>query len=204
MVVFIINGKAGAGKDTFVDLVCKAYEDRVATPGYVGNISTVDRVKQAAIILGWNGKKDPLSRKFLADLKELSTNYNDFPTMSCCNFAEQSEKNHKLDILFIHCREPENITNIKNRLVSINRMTCFTLCVERDVEAVNTNRADMSTEDYEYDYYIDNTRSLEDLEMIAKKFVDYIITYQYRKLLDKERFYIKDNEVVIEELETTE
>ena len=71
--VIIINGTGGSGKDTFVKFCSKFAK--------VTNISSVDKVKEAAnILVGWNGEKDEKSRKLLVDLKKLSIDYNDAPT----------------------------------------------------------------------------------------------------------------------------
>ena len=49
--IVIINGSGGVGKDTFVELCGKFVE--------VKNISSVDKVKEAArILVNWNGEKD--------------------------------------------------------------------------------------------------------------------------------------------------
>ena len=70
--VIIINGTGGSGKDTFVQY-CSKYAKVI-------NISSVDKVKEAATILvGWKGEKDEKSRKLLVDLKKLSIDYNDAP-----------------------------------------------------------------------------------------------------------------------------
>ncbi len=71
--VIIINGMGGSGKDTFVEFCAKH--------GAVTNISSVDKVKEAAkILVGWDGAKDEKSRKLLVDLKKLSIDYNNYPT----------------------------------------------------------------------------------------------------------------------------
>ncbi len=106
--VIIINGTGGSGKDTFVEL-CSKYAKVV-------NISSVDKVKEAAkILVGWNGEKDEKSRKLLVDLKQLSIDYNDFPTKYV---QEQYEAFIKSDsnYLFIHIREISEICKIKNLL----------------------------------------------------------------------------------------
>ena len=69
-VKIIINGCGGVGKDTFVDY-CRIFAN-------ITNISSVDKIKEAAKILGWNGGKAEEDRKFLSDLKLLSTGYNNF------------------------------------------------------------------------------------------------------------------------------
>ena len=72
--IVIINGSGGVGKDTFVDF-CKEFTN-------VRNISSVDKVKEAAkILVNWNGEKDEKSRKLLSDLKRISVEYNDYPNV---------------------------------------------------------------------------------------------------------------------------
>ena len=59
--VIIINGTGGSGKDTFVRF-CSEFAK-------VTNISSVDKVKEAAkILVGWNGEKHEKARKLLDDL----------------------------------------------------------------------------------------------------------------------------------------
>ena len=65
-----------SGKDLFCDL-CLNY---MASRGIMGGkISTIDAIKKLAIQIGWSGLKEPKDRKFLSDLKDLCTEYNDFP-----------------------------------------------------------------------------------------------------------------------------
>ena len=70
--VIVINGSGGAGKDTLCDMAAKHFE--------TVNVSSIDPIKRIARENGWNGEKDLKSRKFLADLKQLFTEYNDLPT----------------------------------------------------------------------------------------------------------------------------
>ena len=80
--VIIINGTGGSGKDTFVNF-CSEFSNII-------NISSVDKVKEAAkILVGWNGEKDEVSRKLLVDLKQLSVDYNDEPTKYIVNKSEE-------------------------------------------------------------------------------------------------------------------
>ena len=61
MKIIIINGYAGVGKSTFVEMCKKDY--------LVTELSTIDPIKDIASKIGWNGQKEPKDRKFLADLK---------------------------------------------------------------------------------------------------------------------------------------
>ena len=54
--IVIINGYGGSGKDTFVEFVSKYNK--------VYNFSSVDKVKEIAKLIGWNGKKEEKDRKF--------------------------------------------------------------------------------------------------------------------------------------------
>ena len=98
--VIIINGTGGCGKDTFVSLVSKYAK--------VYNFSSIDAVKELATIIGWDGTKSEKDRKFLSDLKRLTTEYNDFSFNSIKN-AYEKFINSDNEIMFIHIREPEEI-----------------------------------------------------------------------------------------------
>ena len=68
----IINGFGGVGKDTFIEMV--HYKARFMHNTLVSTYSSVDKVKQAAITLGWDGKsKTEKDRRFLHELKKLVT-----------------------------------------------------------------------------------------------------------------------------------
>lgn len=167
--VFILNGKAGSGKDTFVELQKEyAFQQYMIR---VSNISTVDRVKEAAKLLGWNGVKDDLSRKFLSDLKDLSVTFCDGPAQYCYRRAEYLENN---EWLYIHCREPKEIEKMQNYLSS--RMRCYTVLIDRDDNFnVTSNHADVEVNNYKYDFIIDNNSTLDVFAETARSFVDKIV-----------------------------
>ena len=66
MEIIVINGYPESGKDTFVNL-CK----NIVGESFVKNISTVDFVKEVAMLCGWDGTKTPKNRKFLSDLNHI-------------------------------------------------------------------------------------------------------------------------------------
>lgn len=72
--IIVINGRGGVGKDTFVKY---CMESPLIT--FIENMSTIEPIKGVAHLLGWNQEKTPEARKFLSDLKDLSSNFNDFP-----------------------------------------------------------------------------------------------------------------------------
>ena len=65
--IYITNGMARCGKDTFA----KFLNDIVPTLKY----SSIDKVKDIAKLCGWDGGKTEKDRKFLSDLKLLTTEY---------------------------------------------------------------------------------------------------------------------------------
>lgn len=157
--IIIINGTGGSGKDTFVSF-CKEEKN-------VLNISAVDKVKEAAqILVGWNGEKDDATRKLLSDLKKLSIEYNDYPTKYIKSMADKFLESDD-ELMFIHIREIEEIEKTKKLL---NAKTL--LLTNPRVELITTNVSDANVNEYNYDYYILNDGSLEDLKNKAKEFIE--------------------------------
>ncbi|MCI9247128.1 MAG: hypothetical protein HFJ30_08525 [Clostridia bacterium] len=157
--IVVINGSGGVGKDTFVEL-CKEYTK-------VMNISSVDKVKEAAHILtGWNGEKDEKSRKLLSDLKEMGIQYNDAPFQYITNMVEEFKKSEE-EVMFIHIREAKEIEKCKK---TFDAMTL--LITNKNVVAVTTNHSDKDVLDFNYDYHIENDGTIEELKEKAKDFVN--------------------------------
>lgn len=157
--IIIINGTGGAGKDTFVSF-CSEIVNTL-------NVSTVDKVKEAAkVLVGWNGEKDEVSRKLLVDLKRLSVEYNDAPTKYVENMARKFETSDD-KLMFIHIREAEEIEKTKKML---NAKTL--LITNPRVKLITSNDSDGKVNEYKYDYYINNDGTLDDLKNKAKDFIE--------------------------------
>ncbi len=172
MIYVVINGKGGVGKDTFVDCC-----SRLLGKGHCCNISTVDFVKQVARKCGWNGEKDPATRKFLSSLKDILTEWRDIPFQDVIyQIGEyQSEISWQgMDgrecVVFIHCREPHEIQRF------VDELGARSLLVRRAAaESVEQcNHADNEVLDYEYDFTIDNNGTLDQLKEKAKAFLSVI------------------------------
>ena len=156
--IVIINGSAGVGKDTFVNLVSKY----VPTMNY----SSIDRIKEIAKECGWNGKKTEKDRKFLSDLKILCSKYNDLPMLSMKKNV-QKFYNSKNELLFLHIREPIEISN------AVILFNAKTLLIKRNsVKHIITNEADAGVFNYNYNYVIENNGTKEELDNKAKEFVE--------------------------------
>lgn len=155
--IVIINGTGGCGKDTFIDL-CSKYIS-------VYNFSSIDAIKEIAKSIGWTGAKTDRDRKFLSDLKKLTTDYNDFAFKNIQK-AIDTFNNSNYNLMFIHIREPEEI----KKIVSNYQVT--TLLIKREnQEMIKTNSSDALVENYNYDYIIINT-TLEEYENKAIKFIE--------------------------------
>lgn len=152
--VLVINGAGGVGKDTLCELAAKHFK--------VKNISSITPIKEIATLCGWSGRKDDKSRKFLADLKQLTVEYNDYPT----SWALERYREFLLsdgEIMFVHIREPEEIS----KFVAATDGQAKALLIRggaRMSRTVYGNAADDCVENYKYDYYFMNDKSIAESE----------------------------------------
>lgn len=163
--VFIINGSGGVGKDSFIESVAKT--DKYA----LGNYSSVSKVKEIAKIIGWDGSKSERDRKFLSDLKLLTTEYNDMPLKDMKDYVRFFMEDDNIPrIIFLHIREPEEIAKAINEFKEYNAKS---ILVKRDsVKHITSNMADENVYNYEYDIVINNNGTLEELKEKADCFIN--------------------------------
>ena len=175
MKIVIINGKGGCGKDTFVTM-CKD----VLGATKILNISTVDFVKEVAEYCGWDGTKTPENRKFLSDLKDVLTQWNDVPLKKICQEIKTwqhlwiASGDYNKAVVFIHCREPKEIDKL---LKEFEQYDAKTLLIRRTAaESIEQiNHADNEVLNYSYDYTIYNDSTLSWLRNEAMVFLrDYL------------------------------
>lgn len=170
MKVVVINGAGGAGKDLFV-----AFCASILGSDKVKNYSTVDYVKAVAANIGWDGSKTDKNRKFLSDLKRTLTEWDDIPyrrtRVEIKNFEDKmyrlGGKFAENGVIFIHCREPEEIQRFKDEF------DAHTLLIRREsAESANwQNNSDNSVLNYQYDTEIWNDGSMEQLRKYAEAFL---------------------------------
>ena len=167
MKYYVVNGRAGSGKTSFEDLVMR-YAD---VPSM--NVSTIDFVKQVDYTCGWDGTKTPHNRKFLSDLKDLLTNWDDVPykrVEKAVTDFNRGLKERGYDtvnaIVFMDCREPIEIKKLKDRLGA------RTIFIDRKLEDYEpSNHADAEVENFDYDITIDNNGDLHDLRLEVANFL---------------------------------
>lgn len=148
--IFITNGMARCGKDTFA----KFLNEIIPTFKY----SSIDKVKEIAELCGWDGEsKTEKDRRFLSDLKLLTTNYSNMPFKSIRSKVDEFMANDKFTIMIIDIREPEEIEKAK---IAFGAKT---ILIENDnVPIINSNMADANVFNYTYDFVIKNNGTLEE------------------------------------------
>ncbi len=152
---FVINGSGGAGKDTLCDLAAKHFK--------TVNVSSIDPIKKIARENGWNGEKDLKSRKFLADLKQLFSDYNDLPTRYIVQkYAEFLKGDDEL--FFVHIREGAQIAHFIDEAKKVGAAPKTLLIRSARCESVYGNASDDDVENYSYDYYYYNDTPLDEAE----------------------------------------
>ena len=157
--VFIINGSGGVGKDTFVNFVSHIVPTK--------NVSSVDPIKTLAKGIGWRGSKEERDRKFLSDLKDLVTEYNDYPMEYLKVQHMIFMDNDQEQIMFIHIREPKEIKR------AVELFSAKTVLISNcNVEGISSNHADKNVYDYDYDIHIHNDGSLDMLKEMASMFCE--------------------------------
>jgi len=163
--IVILNGSGGTGKDTFSKLLGEVC--------YVENYSSVDEVKFAGKILGWNGCKYERDRSFLAELKDLATKYYDSPLkymMKRISDFRLVRLNSDRSIICVHIREPIEIQKLKDQFNEDEVVTV--LVVNSRISQILTNEADANVFDFAYDYIVQNDGDLSKLKDSAEIFVN--------------------------------
>lgn len=171
--IYITSGVGRSGKDTFCEFVSKYI------PTY--KYSIVDLPKDAAKVLGWDGGKTEKDRKFLSDVMDLSTEYNDAPFKDVLSIVTDFKNNLLEDeVLIIDMRDPKDIAR------AVETFGAETILIRNpDVRKIESNHADRNVENYEYDYIIENDGTLEQLERVAKLFVCDVICGEHIPDKDK-------------------
>lgn len=164
--IFVINGSGGVGKDTFVNLVSIELNDIMKQFHTVMNFSSVDKVKEIAKEIGWDDRKTERDRKFLSDLKILTSNYCDMSFQSMKEKVDEFMLDKHSIYLFLHIREPQEIKR------AVKEFRANTILIRRNsIKHITSNMADENVFNYNYDFVIDNNGTLEELKDKAKEFI---------------------------------
>lgn len=156
--VLVTNGLPRSGKDTFAEFVGM----------YIPTIkcSSVDDIKKIAKFTGWDGEKTPESRKYLAELKRLTTEFNDFPFRCMRARFNEFMIDEKASVLIFDIREPAEIERAKKEFGAE-----AVLIVNNRCETKHGNYADDHVMEANYDHVIFNNVSLDDFKRETYIFV---------------------------------
>jgi hypothetical protein len=183
--VIITNGHNRSGKDEFAQYCSELFKTRRG--------SSINPIKIASLILGssedesfnfFNYKNESELikiannikfndeslneefRKFLSDLKLLSSQYNNYPFRYIKKLINDF-LNSDDELILIDIREPNEIQKIKNEI------DCITVLIDRDSYVAN-NMADQNVKNFNYDYIINNNGTLEEFKEKTYEFLNYI------------------------------
>lgn len=136
--------------------------------------SIIDLIKETAESLGWNGGKTEKDRKFLSDLMDLATEYNDSPYRDVVSLVGAFKTELPEEILIIDMRDPKDIER------AVKDFGAETILMRNPrVNKIESNHADANVEQYKYDYIIENNGSLEQLDSTIDVFVKTVIEKEY-------------------------
>ncbi|MDZ4840106.1 MAG: hypothetical protein SGJ04_08880 [Bacteroidota bacterium] len=159
--VYIINGPAGTGKDTFIN-ICRLF---LSGNLNVVTYSAVDEVKQhLKDNENWDGvTKDSYWRLRMYEVKMQMVADNDRPTRYLIESVENTPDD---SIVFLHIREPDEI-------VKLLRLYPDAQTIHMDREGVErfVNPADALTQTIEYNFYLLNNGGLEELAEQVRAFI---------------------------------
>ena len=163
--VFIVNGKPRAGKDTFA-MILNRYMN-------VYKYSAVTKVKEIATLCGWDGQKEERDRKFLHELKMLTSEYSDMAYQDVVNEIKKYRNGEiEADVFIVDVREPEEIERLAKE---VGALTVF--IENNNVPSITSNAADANVENYEYDFVVPNNGTMNDFEEEIKLFMEFLMMY---------------------------
>lgn len=160
--IYILNGVGTSGKGEFASRIAK----------YIPTIkySIIDMIKEVAEELGWVGGKNEKDRKFLSDLMDLATDYNDSPYKDVASLINAFQDELPEEVLIVDMRDPKDIAR------AVKDFGAETILIRNpNAKKIESNHADRDVENYEYDYIIENDGTLEQLKIVAKLFVEDVI-----------------------------
>ena len=153
---------ARCGKDTFA----KFLNDIVPTLKY----SSIDKVKDIAKLCGWDGGKTEKDRKFLSDLKLLTTEYSNMAFEAIKSKVNEFLEDPEHVVMLIDIREPAEIEKAK---IAFGAKTI--LIENKNVKTISSNMADANVFNYTYDYTVKNNGTLDDFRENVEEFVSTVI-----------------------------
>ena len=114
---------------------------------------------------GWDGEKNPTSRRYLAELKRLTTEFNDFPFKCLRRKYNEFMMTNEDSVLIFDIREPAEIERAKKEFGAESILIVNNRCEKQG------NYADDGVMDAKYDYVIFNNGTLSEFKRETYMFV---------------------------------
>lgn len=143
----------------------------------VSELSTVDFVKEVAMICGWKGKKDKKDREFLHDLKEAMEKWDNIPNKKVLEDAENIIKNYLglNHLFFVNIREPQSIESFSQLVMKQGYETPIKILMESNMSSNEVDSIVQEIKSIKYDKIYKNNGTLKDLANTAGNFIEEII-----------------------------
>lgn len=161
--IFVLNGYPMSGKDSFAKNLSLCLKEK---HWQCNDYSSVDEIKMAAALLGWDGVKDERSRLFLATLKDMGTKYFNSPMQYMQRMVAEFKEKYPKGVMIFHIREPEEISRFKELFPEAK--TIF--MARNNKQEAYGNHADQNVENYTYDITVYNNEGLPELRDKARLF----------------------------------
>ena len=173
--VIIINGSGGCGKGTFIEKCkeCALKYPYDNTSLKIEELSSIDWVKVVARFCGWDDKqKTEKDRLFLFELKQALEKYDNSPNLTVIAAIKKLMEEDRDCLIFVNIRESYNIDNFKNLCKTLLGIECKAmLVINNNKPIIESNPADRDINNYNYDFYIYNNGTFEDLKDEADNFL---------------------------------
>jgi dephospho-CoA kinase len=174
MIVILLSGKAGSGKDTFWNITNNHFSPRVKC----FRLAFGDAVKKLAMEhAGWNGIKDAPGRKLLQSLGEVGREYNED---SWVNKIIPALKRHAANgthlVCITDCRYPNEIERIKE--IEKELGTVITVRIERptreDLGANSRHLSETALDSYRFTHTLFNNGTEKEFEEQVHRFLTFL------------------------------
>ena len=185
-ILVLINGHAGVGKDTFVDLCRQVLAKKDCE---VMNLHRSDAPKAALTSLGWDNVKDEETRtllKNIIDWMELKGLLNSYLENQI--EAAKSVFADKDLLMFYHVRDPEVMYSLMNKYVHYENVKPISVLIQRNLpEAKEPSDWWGDLENANYTMHVRLPENdMERTQDIAEVFVDFLLEEDWEVLTRKE------------------
>ena len=166
--VIVINGKPRSGKDTAVDLMRLALEDKGHTTAAFSSIEPIKMILGPYIDLG---SKTQADRKLLATVGDALQEHSEWRTEASLRSINHFFYKTEDGVYFLHMREPRLIEMMKHKCEEKGIRFIRVLLSSNRSEDVTNNPADAGVEDGQYEDLLSNNSTVSDLEVTCRAFL---------------------------------